>query len=115
MRNFEMSEFACHCCGKIVMDETFLEKLDRARELAGTPFKIVSGYRCQAHNIAVGSTSKNHVHGKAADIAATVGPQRGMILRGLVKAGFKRIGIDKQFIHVDDMTTEGSPESCWLY
>lgn len=115
MRYFKLEEFACKCCGKTIMDNEFLAKLDLAREYAGTSFQIMSGYRCPAHNKAVGSTSKNHVNGKAADIVATVGPQRGMILRGLIKAGFKRIGIGKTFIHADIMDNEGSPESCWLY
>lgn len=115
MRYFKLDEFKCHCCGQVHMDDDFLAKLDLAREYAGTPFKIMSGYRCPKHNKAVGSTSKNHVNGKAADITCTVGPQRIMILQGLTKAGFNRLGIAKTFIHADTMDNEGSPKSCWLY
>ena len=32
------------------MDKEFLYKLDEARMLAGTPFKITSGYRSQEYN-----------------------------------------------------------------
>lgn len=115
MQHFNIEEFACHCCGKIAMDEAFLARLEKAREIAGVPFKITSGYRCPKHNAVVGSTSRNHVNGKAADIEALSGPVRGKILRGLYLAGFKRIGVGKTFIHADTMETEGSPESCWLY
>ncbi|MDI6615648.1 MAG: D-Ala-D-Ala carboxypeptidase family metallohydrolase [Syntrophaceae bacterium] len=109
---FKREEFACTCCGAVEMDEGFIERLSMARGMAGVPFVITSGYRCPKRNAAVGSTSKNHTSGKAADILATDGPTRGKILRGLYLAGFKRIGIAKDFIHVDSMD---AVESCWLY
>ena len=115
MRYFKLEEFSCKCCGKVIMNDNFLTKLDLAREYADVPFKIMSGYRCPKHNAAVGSTSKNHVNGKAVDITCAVGPQRIAILTGLIKAGFKRIGIAESFIHADTMDSEGSPVSCWLY
>ncbi|MFH2000720.1 MAG: peptidase M15, partial [Planctomycetota bacterium] len=60
----------------------------------------------------VGSTSKNHTSGKAADIKATDGPTRGKILKGLYRAGFQRIGVAKDFIHADSMD---EVESAWFY
>jgi hypothetical protein len=54
MQHFNIEEFACHCCGKIAMDEAFLARLEKAREIAGVPFKITSGYRCPKHNAVVG-------------------------------------------------------------
>ena len=53
---FSLSEFDCHSLpdsGKN-MDSNFLYKLDHARELAGIPFKITSGYRTKEHNEQVG-------------------------------------------------------------
>ena len=94
------------------MNPKFLKMLDKAREIAGVPFVITSGYRCEVHNKAVGSTSTNHTSGKAADIAATSNTIRGKILRGLYLAGFQRIGIAKTFIHCD---ISDAPESAWLY
>lgn len=105
-------EMACRCCGEIKVDMQFLAQLRRAREISGVPYIINSGYRCPKHNKAVGSTSQNHVMGRAADIKATDGPTRGRILKGLYKAGFVRVGIRKDFIHVDNMPLA---ESCWLY
>ena len=112
LKYFNLAEFRCKCCGQAIMDAAFLARLDRARERAGVPMQITSGYRCPRHNAAVGSTSINHTSGKAADILAPNGPVRGKILRGLYQAGFRRIGVAKDFIHAD--ITDGV-ESCWLY
>jgi zinc D-Ala-D-Ala carboxypeptidase len=105
-------EFKCSCCGGLVLDDTFFEMLCKARETAATPFVVNSGYRCAKHNAEVGSTSKNHTSGRAADIKAVYGPERGKILKGLYLAGFKRVGVGKTFIHADNMA---EVESCWLY
>jgi uncharacterized protein YcbK (DUF882 family) len=94
------------------MDAIFLVMVNNAREYAGVPFIINSGYRCEKHNREVGSQSANHPSGKAVDIRATDGPTRGKILKGLYRAGFTRIGIGKDFIHADTMD---EVESCWLY
>ena len=36
------------------MDQEFLRKIDKAREIANIPFTINSGYRTQKHNLKVG-------------------------------------------------------------
>ncbi len=112
MKYFKLEEFKCHCCGKSNMDAIFLAQIDNARDYAGVPFHINSGYRCEKHNKEVGSTSKNHTSGKAADISCTTGPHRLKIVMGLIRAGFRRIGIRKDFIHADSMD---EVESMWLY
>ena len=111
MKHFDLKEFACKCCGENKMDEAFLKQLDNARELAGVPFFINSGYRCVNHNKEVGSTSANHTSGKAADISCENSFVRTKILTALILAGFRRIGIAKTFIHVDSM----DGEALWLY
>jgi len=109
-------EFACRgkdCCGgQVILDSVFFAMLSRARVMADVPFIITSGYRCPAWNYKVGSTSLNHVSGRAADIKAVDNYTRGRILFGLYRTGFTRVGIAKDFIHCDTM--EGQ-ESCWLY
>ena len=115
MRNFDISEFACRCCGENHMDDLFLEKLDLARDMAGVPFIVNSGYRCPSHNKVVGSSSDNHPSGCAADIRAIDSGSRLLVLHGLLKAGFRRIGLHKSFIHADTMDTVGKPEACWFY
>jgi zinc D-Ala-D-Ala carboxypeptidase len=110
--SLQREEFKCSCCGGLVLDDSFFDALCKAREIAATPFTINSGYRCAKHNAEVGSTSKNHTSGRAADIAAINGYDRGRILKGLYLAGFKRVGVGKTFIHADNMA---EVESCWLY
>jgi len=117
MKYFKPSDFACKCgCGFNDMKPDFLSRLINAREFSGVPYVINSGCRCEQHNKDVGSTSQNHVIGRAVDIKAKDSRTRFKILRGLIKAGFTRIGIHEHFIHVDNMEVEGSsPEVCWIY
>ena len=112
MNNFDIKEFNCHCCGKNEMKQHFLDMIDEARRIAQVPFVINSGYRCPKHNKEVGSSSSNHTSGNAADIRCTDGPTRFKIVSALIKAGFKRIGVAKTFIHAD--CTNG-PTSIWFY
>ncbi len=112
MKYFKLKEFDCMCCGANQMAEVFLLMLDLARSFSGIPYIILSGYRCEKHNTAVGSTSRNHIMGRAADIIARDTLVRGQILKGLYRAGFKRVGISflHGSIHVDSMAL---PEGCW--
>lgn len=113
---FSLDEFNCPSLpdsGKN-MDINFLYKLEHARELAGVPFNITSGYRTKDHNAKVGGVpNSSHLIGVAADIAVSGGNQRYIILNALIKAGFKRLGIAKTFIHCD--TDDTKPNSVWTY
>lgn len=113
MKYFKLEEFMCSCgCGENLMDDEFLAAIDLARTFAGIPFRINSGYRCDKHNKEVGSTSKNHTSGKAADIQCEAGANRYLMVKALIDAGFRRIGIGKNFIHADTMNAQSS---IWLY
>jgi len=102
LKYFQIEEFACPCCKKADMKEDFLVMLDKARELAETPFVITSGFRCEKHNREVGGKdNSSHLKGYAADISALTSDKRYKIVYGLISAGFKRIGIGKEFIHAD--------------
>jgi uncharacterized protein YcbK (DUF882 family) len=112
---FKKGEFACHCCGAEIIGSAFLLRLNKARKIAGVPFNITSGYRCPSHNAAVGSRpTSSHIKGLAADIAVNGSRQRALVLSGLVKAGFTRIGIGKDFIHVD-ADAEKDQNVIWIY
>ena len=97
------------------MDVDFIYRLDQAREIAGIPFVINSGYRTPAHNKEEGGVEdSSHLKGKAADIKATNSNQRALIVKSLIQVGFNRIGIDNGYVHVDNDLSK--PENVfWLY
>ena len=122
LKHFNFEEFDCPTLegsglpttdgGKMNLD--FLHKLDEARELAGVPFKITSGYRSPQHNLDVGGRiGSSHIKGLAVDIACVNSHQRQKILTALIQVGFKRIGIGKSFIHSD--LDPDKPNAIWLY
>ena len=106
MRYFQPSEFACKCgrCGGGAdrMASDLLDRLDEARAMAGIPFVISSGYRCPAHNKAVGGVADSaHTRGYAADIRCTDSHTRFAVLRALLEVAFRRIELAPTWIHVD--------------
>lgn len=113
--NFDRKEFACPCCGQMIIEPKFLGMIDFARVLSGVPFILNSGYRCPKHNREVGSESLNHISGRAADIACTDSQKRRKILKALIEAGFERIGIGKTYLHVDNMDETGAIRCFWVY
>lgn len=115
MKNFDIEEFACPCCGEAKMDAVFLSAIDRARDVAGVPFVINSGYRCASHNEAVGGKpTSSHTRGMAADIKAVDSRSRFKIMEALVEVGFNRIGVANSFIHAD-VDDSKSPDVMWVY
>ena len=97
------------------MDSNFLSMLDNARDMADIPFKINSGYRTKEHNSKVGGKDKSsHIVGKAADISCSGSRERWIIITALQDAGFNRIGIANNFIHVDSDENK-SPNVIWTY
>jgi len=102
MNHFSRSEFACKHCGEVHISPRLEEMADIAREVAGVPFIINSGYRCPGHNKAVGGREDSaHVRGYAMDIATPDSFTRFRVLMGAVLADFRRIGIYPTFIHMD--------------
>lgn len=96
---FTYSELMCKCgCGTFKGDPEFLKKLLKFRVIYNTPFTPKSVYRCPNHP----NCSSNH-NGYAIDVPYQKGnsPQRIMIIQAALKAEFKRIGIAKDFIHLD--------------
>lgn len=114
IKYFKFKEFVCPCCQKSVISEELILKLDLAREISEVPFRITSAYRCPKHNQIIGGVKDSaHLLGLAMDISCVNGVDRIKILRGLIIAGFRRIGIGKTFIHVD--IDSSKPNNLWLY
>lgn len=77
-------------------------KLDIARDVSNVPYRISSGYRDPAANVAAGGVEGSaHEKGMAVDLACSESRQRYHILIGLMLAGFHRIGIYDRHIHAD--------------
>ena len=116
VEDFKEEEFTCKCgCRKVAMIPSFIHRLQAARTEAGVPFKIRSGFRCRQHNLDVGGLdTSSHPRGVAVDIEATTSYFRYRIINACINANFKRIGIGKDFIHVD--TDNRKPDQLiWLY
>lgn len=120
MRNFREVEFTCKCgCGLNNYDRHSAEMLDDARDVSATPYIITSGCRCENHNRKEGgSETSSHLANEkpstAWDLRVNTSFERFMILRGLIDAGFTRLGIAKNFIHVDN-DKDKAPCVTWLY
>ena len=118
--NFHESEFCCKCdaCRELVatangmgfdgegtyliLNFAFVRMLQKARNIAGIPFPINSGYRCHDHNKAIGSRAdSSHPKGLAADIGVKNYGDRYIIVAALIQAGFTRMWVHKNHIHVD--------------
>jgi len=113
--SLKLSEFACPCCGNNLIQTNTFTQLLKAREIAGVPFRINSGYRCEAHNREVGGTEdSSHIKGYAADLHCLYSGSRWKIIDALIKAGFVRIGIGKSFIHADN-DPDKDQNVIWLY
>lgn len=97
------------------MNVAFLNKLTEARKLAAIGFKITSAYRSPEHNAKVGGVNNSsHVHGCAVDIYAPTSRQKYIIINALLEAGFNRIGVAKNFIHVDNDASKAE-DVIWTY
>lgn len=116
-KHFSQKDFSrCNpACDINQMDESFLSRVDTARETSGIPYVVNSAYRTVEHEKKNGRDgSSSHTKGLALDIKAVGSRQRYYILKGLLAVGFTRIGIGENFIHVDD-DPEKERKVIWHY
>lgn len=116
-QHFTADEFRCRCgCNQVVVNARLIALLEAMRTHAGgRPIVITSGYRCPAHNAAVGGKPNSaHVTGEAADIQAVFSEDKFRILSAAFATGCIRIGVGGAFVHVDVSRT--LPQGVvWLY
>ena len=97
--HFSSDEFRCPCCGKLVLDEVLIEKLEKFRKVIGCPIYIKSGYRCPEHNVAVGGAKHSyHLLGQAADIRV----EYMRLAKHYARQYFHGVGFYNNHIHVDN-------------
>ena len=124
MRFFDISEFDSPDkpgSGEM-MDRDFLLLLDEARDIAGIPFRIGSGFRTPEWHADLTrrgyKTAKNspHLLGLAADITVTNSRERWLVMDALLTVGIVRLGIGENFIHCDiDDHPKKSQHIIWTY
>ena len=116
--HFSKEEFDCQCgCGNgdIVISENLVFQLECVRIHYGKPMRINSGIRCLSHNRKIGSRdTSSHIKGLAADISCgNMGTRLELVKRLLRDGEFKRMGMHKDFIHVD--VDYDKPKGIFLY
>lgn len=95
--------------------EDLLLALNRLEQTLGYPLDYSSGYRCPECNLkAQGVPHSAHIQGEAVDTRAHQSSIRFHIISEAIKQGFTRIGIGKNFIHLDISTTLPQ-QVAWLY
>lgn len=115
LKYFKNDEFERVACSVTDCNPDSLQRLDRAREIAGVPFILTSAYRSPESEKLKGRSGKGaHTLGRAFDVRCTDSASRYSIVFGALAAGFTRIGIGKTFIHMDDAISLPSPR-IWLY
>ena len=105
---FSPSEFkrCTPSCDISQMDAGFLQVLDEVREGAGIPLVLNCAYRSRAYDISKGRSGNSaHTRGKAVDIRANSSATRYKIVAAALGAGIRRIGIGKNFVHIDNDDT----------
>lgn len=95
-KHFKLSEIHCHgkkCCNKTKLDTAVVKLAEKMRQALGVAFTVESGYRCEAHNRAVGGANgSGHCKGTALDLTTeSVSRERLAVLAEL--CGVPRIGI----------------------
>lgn len=122
IKHFRPQEFTCKCRGgcdhPVVISMGLVSKLDKIRELIGKPITITSGTRCERHNRSVGGKARSAHLAKSgvshsADVRCPNSEFRFAFLTAALPM-FNRIGIGKDFIHVDD-DPELPPNVVWIY
>jgi zinc D-Ala-D-Ala carboxypeptidase len=114
-KHFWRWEFECNCgCGTNPIRGEFVDRLQKVREKYG-PLTVNSGSRCKRHNrIVGGSPDSSHLGGWAADLRCPNSFSRFQLIRYLQAEGFQRIGMGRDFIHVD--CDPDKPQTLmWLY
>jgi uncharacterized protein YcbK (DUF882 family) len=106
--HFNLSEFACPCCNRVMLHPKLLVKLIGLRKILERPVYINSGYRCSRYNHQIGGVKNSyHCIGLAADIKV-----KDINLIALLEVceniDFNGIGFyeKKNFLHLDVRPTK---------
>jgi len=109
------ARFACPCCGKNWIDPRVEMLVKYIRKNTGEAPAVTSGYRCEKHNRAVkGSETSSHLKGLAVDLECKRSRPRYRIIGAALAAGVTRIGIGRDYLHLD-IDRQKDSRVIWMY
>lgn len=102
-KNLWRQEVECPICHNAGMHSELLKAWESLREQHDDKIRVVSGFRCRRKNEQVGgSPTSQHLRGKALDLGvSTIDPFHPLVIRRIIRAGFKGIGRGNGKLHVD--------------
>jgi len=113
--HFSRAELQCQCgCERLEMSERTLDRLEAVRLSYGHAIAVVSGYRCEDNNAAVGGKPTSaHLSGHAVDVARPYGVELMELIEIFLANGFHGFGMGDGKLHFDDHPTLG--KRAWMY
>jgi|TARA_Y100000310_G_scaffold88415_1_gene85364 uncharacterized protein YcbK (DUF882 family) len=102
--HFSPKEIASRGNGSVLVVPEAMDILERAREIAGKPFKINSSFRDRLHNARVGGAPKSAHRGGLGLLAFDIslrGHEPRELLDACRRAGFTGFGFYRTFLHAD--------------
>ncbi len=122
--NFTPREMADSETGQLLIDDDFMDWLQKVREVYGYPMIINSGYRTPKHQKSIsGRTSGAHVDGMAVDVRV-YGARAHRLQKVAYSLNVSGVGVSqnhpdktKRYIHLDrwKKAPEGFRPNCWSY
>ncbi len=106
-KHFSYDEMKCKCkrsdCDAIQMQSTFMDKLEKLRELMDIPLIPTSAMRCRFWNGLQGGTPRSqHLYGNAFDTWWKDQLEKERFIRVAEDVGFLGIGWGSHLVHIDD-------------
>lgn len=98
--SFSKVEMSCYHCGAFYDWPEFMDRLQRARNLSGRPFRIHSAHRCALHNARVGGAPLSQHLKLAVDIGLQ-GHDPRQLYQYCRSSGFNGFGFYTSFLHID--------------
>lgn len=118
--HFGAAELGCRHCGRIFMDPGFMRRLEDLRADHGRAMPVTSGYRCPAHDAAIGGRGA-HPTGHAVDVRVS-GEDAFRLVTLAARHGMTGIGVQQRgdvqtrFVHLDDLGPDRFPRPrVWSY
>lgn len=117
--------FYCSCgrdaCDAPQPKPELVQRLELMRALYGGPIRVTSGVRCRWYNDrpkdqggAGGEPNSEHPLGEGTDLSCVTSRERWQMLEAAKQAGFRRLGIGRDFLHVGISADLGT-DVLWTY